>query len=273
MANSSGWDDLCHEVLQDGWGELSLAYVDDNASNASLHEALAADILPANLPETAGPTHLKIPPEHLKLMQVPQAHYHNVLMEPFRQVLASVAANAADDTAGFSPDIPKIADFFLGTSSRLHSTKETAGHLLQVDPKSLEKYLGLVVDTLIHLDRQGVVALQKALAVGAELVMFLELTRYDETPMRVTHDERVSAFLPQEATASEPQPPAPSAGVGQGPTSSRFLHKELQHQQRLQHRAALCHVGQGGCGERRWDDRSIGCIPRFWSDLEPAIEQ
>ena len=49
--------------------------------------------------------------------------------------------------------------------------------------------------------------------MGAELVMFLEVTRYDETPMRVTHHEPVAGLLPQQPPTTGSQPPKPSSGL------------------------------------------------------------
>ena len=124
MAQSSGWDDLCHDMLGDGWAEFSLDYVEaSDAASQSLNEAPPPSNLPGPLAGNAGPTHIQIVDEHLKSLQTPQVHYQDLLAGPFSKVLAEALLLDDDQLTSLNQEVPKIADFFLAAGSKLHSSK------------------------------------------------------------------------------------------------------------------------------------------------------
>ena len=83
----------------------------------------------------------------------------------------------------------------MGPQQRLHSSKQSTALHLGLDASKLEPLLGLLANTLIHLDRLCRHDVEQLLAVhGCELLLYLDLCRYDETPMKANYHQTVEVF-------------------------------------------------------------------------------
>ena len=120
------------------------------------------------------------------------------------------------------PTIPKLSNFFLRTTSRLHTSKEVLGQLLSIDPNKVEGNLAAIASSLILCDQADKQSLEVLLARSqAECLMYLELNKYDETPTLLTVKQPLAPH-----TAGQP-PPAPTAAASSSATPSTGLVGEV----------------------------------------------
>ena len=146
------------------------------------------------------------------------------LREVFKEVLSACDPISEETLLASDADIAKVAAFYFDDSPMLHSSKVSIGRLCGVPPEKLEPALTLIVNALLHLERERHCQLEQTLVSDStvELVSYVELSRYDETPMKVTqvhgiHDVQDTAL---------PEAPGPSqseAGKGSVPPSSSGL--------------------------------------------------
>ena len=104
--------------------------------------------------------------------------------------------------------VQKLGAFYLEQPRALHATKAAIGHLLQVNPKKIEPALRSLGSALLHTDRAARHQVEQQIAQsGAHLLLYLDLNRFDETPMKVSQrqplDSVVQAALGQPAATEE----------------------------------------------------------------------
>ena len=113
-------------------------------------------------------------------------------------------------------EIPLIAKFFVSPTHKLHASKEALSSLIGVPAHKLEPHLALVSSTLLQLDRHYRVQIEEALDHGhLDLVLYLDLARYDETPMKVRH-ELLSSNVSDDAFAGSGTTTAGASGASVG---------------------------------------------------------
>ena len=79
-----------------------------------------------------------------------------------------------------------IAEFFVQHPSRLHGSKAAISKLMGVEPKKVEPHLMALADSMLQLDHCKRQALERSLTQsGAQLLLYTDVVRYDETPMKV----------------------------------------------------------------------------------------
>ena len=96
-----------------------------------------------------------------------------------------------------SPDhvIEKLGRHFLEQPTRLHTTKQALGRLLEVDPKAIESSLCTLASSLLHLDKMERYLIEKSLAQQPDLLLaYFDINKYDETPMRVSQHQNLQAL-------------------------------------------------------------------------------
>ena len=105
--------------------------------------------------------------------------------------------------------VQKLGSFYLERPRALHATKAVLGTLLNLDPKKIEPGLCSLASALIHTDRQFRHQLEAA-AAGSDqqLMLYLDINRFDETPMKVSVRQNLDNLLfnPLQDVVG-PQPP------------------------------------------------------------------
>ena len=119
--------------------------------------------------------------------------------------------------------LAKLADFFLSSTKLLHTSKESIAKLTGVPPDRVEPNLSLLANTMLHMDQVSRRDFEKMISTsGMDLVAYIELSRYDETPMKVGQQHSVPAM----ASSAKSTPTTWSSG-SLGPSSSSVLQDHL----------------------------------------------
>ena len=130
------------------------------------------------------PTHLQIPESVISQLQLARDTLHCFqcpLAPHFRQVL---------EYHKVPPAIGNVAEHYMGSQPKLYASKESAAMILGVDASKLEPQLCLLSNSFVHLDRHRRLQLEQVLAEGeGQLLTYLDIARYDETPVTVAHHQ------------------------------------------------------------------------------------
>ena len=98
-----------------------------------------------------------------------------------------VGQHVSNDPLNF--EVSELSKFYCGPDPQLHATKEAVAELTGVPAANVEAGLTLFTNTLCHLSRATHFTIADILANSqAELLMFIDLARYDETPMKVAYN-------------------------------------------------------------------------------------
>ena len=104
----------------------------------------------------------------------------------------------------------RLASFYCSSESRLHISKEAASQISNVPAMELEPLLSMFATALTELDRASRVHLEHQVAAsGCKLICYLDLAKYDETPMRVRSSHVLEQLLGG--------PPTRAGGQHEGP--------------------------------------------------------
>ena len=193
----------------------------DNADAAALAIAVQATP-PVNVATSFSPGLLQ------GLQQGEAAHF-SALLPHVATALHQLKTQGIHSTAESAkdPPIPKVAKFFLQSASRLHTSKEALGQLLAVDPTTVEGALSIIAAILVLCDRADRHALEALICKsGCECLMYVDLNKYDETPMVVTVKQPLSFAV----AAASPPPEASQEPVAAPPLSQLGAHPAVAKQ-------------------------------------------
>ena len=161
---------------------------------------------------------VNVGPETVAALQSSHSTLWNdaVLVDPFKRVLDILAAK--DVAQSGHPDVDKVASFYLHSPTAMHLNKSVLSKLLGMAKDNITPALTALASGLLHSDWVARWQLERAIAdTGHELLLFLELSRYDETPMRVRHTQALDPL----ATKEGGHPNVPEAA---GATASGSSH-------------------------------------------------
>ena len=165
------------------------------------------------------------------------------LRSTFDKVLASIRPLPGEKLAKLDADLARVASFYLDEQQpTLHSSKTSIAQLTGVGADKLEPHLGLLINTLLHLDRQQQCSLEESIVQdsGAELVAYIEFSRYDETPMKVTHSHRLGQWdLALPSTPGGLPPPELADQRGGDANSLAFKAATVSKMFNTQHQVAM----------------------------------
>ena len=113
--------------------------------------------------------------------------------------------------------IPKINTFYVDSKKALHTSKEVVSRLIGEPPSKIEGGLAALASSYFHTDRWQQSKLEEALAQSAcTLILYLELVKFDETPMKISEKDVVHTVPTPSVTADVTAPPAtPPSGTAQ----------------------------------------------------------
>ena len=205
------WD-LAKELFPD----LNLDDEDEEEALAPEHAALSL-----SLGQTLSDTYTPDLSNDM-LMQLQEANVggkrHPSPLLPAVAAAWKQCCNAAVAQPDTDPTMSKLAGFYLRSASTLHASKEALGKMLSLDPKKVESSLQAIASTLTLCDRADRLSLESLLSSSAcELLLYVDLNRYDETPMLLTVKQplgtptgsgEVAALPAGSASAAVPVPPA-----------------------------------------------------------------
>ena len=204
MANP--WD-MWLEATGSGWDYLF-------SSDESLDERdhpLDDELGPARVPGGQEPAEACTKPFHISDELTKQlTSSSSTLTCPFRtifhQILCALGYPEKTNFEDVCQEVCKVVQFFLCQPTSLHISKEALGRLIQVRPARLAPHLALCCNTLGHLDRQHRYQLEESLANSSlELILYIEHSRYDETPMRVRHEQLQALSTPEAGAGRQPE--------------------------------------------------------------------
>ena len=145
------------------------------------------------------------------------------LSSTFQQILAHPMAatpmsNLDDDTAALTKF------FFDDQAPKLHASKQALGQILSISPDIIEPKLGCLAESLVVMERRSREQLEASIVATApatKLLLYIDLTKYDETPMPITHRQRLTSGhpLPEELGGAVAGGPA-AAATDQAPPGS-----------------------------------------------------
>ena len=225
------WAALC-EGEASGWGALAELEAEEPPSSApvelpailgtaeeqAVQDPDGADLQHPLRPQV--PTHVV---EGLGPLQA-QAWNTPLLARPLQQVLDLLGQ---DRLPQLEPTMAALADFFVQRPSRLHASKEAIGQLAGVQPKKIEPNLNVLADTLLHMDKIKRHDFEQILAnSGAQLLLYVDVVRFDETPMRVAQQQLLEDAAAQSqalAGASSQSAVAPPHKHGQPEVVGRVV--------------------------------------------------
>ena len=216
---ASGWESLFEDAADTGWATL-FPKVDSDDIGAEFSKpgpdpALQQESNVGEVPSLEITNHImtELTAPASPWLQLPLASMIDA-------VLTGVHPTTAEQEEETQEDLSQINRFYFHDQPKLHTTKASASMLAGVEPHKLEPLLGLLVNALLHVNRHGRARLEAMMAnSGVELILFAELCRYDETPMRVTHQHRVQtapdvSLGTAAAESSLSGQPIPEAEVG-----------------------------------------------------------
>ena len=127
--------------------------------------------------------------------------------------------------------ITALSQFYSSTGPTLHTSKEGIGRVTGVDPQKIEPYLGLISNCMYHMEASTRLEVEAAVASSrCKLICYLDLMKYDETPMRVTIKQSASmlqASMP-DAQQQAGRPGLPDIGLGSTTVKTTSTSKLLQ---------------------------------------------
>eukprot|EP00971_Amphidinium_carterae_P348227 6490393-Amphidinium_carterae.1 len=135
------------------------------------------------------------------LLGPPSMQTVDALMPVFANVLQQSDVHEKFDEPG--TDACKLASFYWNEGHHLHTSKEAICKLLDIDRLNIEPLLCVLSNVMVHMDRGNRAKLEEALSTsGYELVLYIDMARYDETPMRVTHKQTMESMLPRSSAGT-----------------------------------------------------------------------
>ena len=183
----SAWDDAI-EQLTSPW-DLALAdLLGDDSPPIPVAEAAAdpGDVEPGKAQGVAGMPKVTAPDHAALTLATP--YCSSPLRSVFQEVLLHIGYPDNLSFEKLHTDLPVVADFFVTPGPKLHASKESFASILGIPPQKVEPHLALFTNTLVQLDRHYRLQVEEALDEGRlELVLYLDISRYDETPMKVKH--------------------------------------------------------------------------------------
>ena len=238
----SGWEDALQE----------LALEADSTEEGDLAHEHANPPQPLVPPDAGMPLDRGLPAEAETMrMQVSTtiqealrqaSHLEEPHLQPFFDyILHRQGEIGPAKPSAYSADVEALATDLMKEEPKLHTSKEALAQRLGIAAHKLEPTLGLLTNCLLHLDRISRFHFEELLALqGSELLMYLDVSRYDETPMKVTHDQQLphqteAAGGPANAEPAAVHPGAPGASGGHVPSTHKIasVSKMLSTEQKF----------------------------------------
>ena len=231
---ATDWDAMIDEYL--GADLLAAEYLaEDLAEEEARSEDPIRDLFDptSGVPADPASGQLQLSEEELASISKPSVPWCTHPLAPIFSKLLETLPAELSTVIGMDVHMQPVADLYFDDCGKLHTSKEVAASICGVPTHRLEPLNNLVV-TLVHLHRLGREEVEAALAsCDVECVCYLDFTRYDETPMRVTHrqgpPETVQTPVPAtssaEATSSRATPAntVPSWLPGKASTVSKMF--------------------------------------------------
>ena len=198
MARFQTWEDV--DFPEDPWDAAFSALVaddpdltdDDAMSSAML--ALTTRDGPSEPEDEIKQVHI---PDDVQLaLQAPKTSlWHVGHLEPWLQPMQRRGILVSEQALQVGQ---RIASFFFGDEPKLQASKEAIGIITNISTEKVEQELSLFSNALLHLERsQCSSLLEIILRSDCKPICFVELTRFDETPLLVSHRQSLPEVLGQ----------------------------------------------------------------------------
>ena len=211
----ASWDEALQELL-DGWDagvQNLLEQADDDVFLEDVPVPLPPPVDESWVNSHADLHKQQVPHGIVAQLQDAAHHLHLCPLQPlFEQILTHPNPDAdVPQPAGLSSHLIDIAKFYCHADAKLHASKEAVSRIVGVAPAQLDDALAVFTNTLIHLSRATNQQIEQILVNSqAELLMYAEVSRYDETPMKVAHTQSVL----QDSLAADTAGDFPAAASG-----------------------------------------------------------
>ena len=187
----AGWAAVCEEAALLGWASV----VEEDVSDGVIGQddpAAALPMMPAagavgcrGAGGGAAPLQPQVSTETLQALWPPTP---SIWQPAHLQQTLTAVLEACRQTPSPSLDtsIAPLADFFVQLPSRLHGSKAAITQLLGIEAKKIEPNLMALADAMLQLDHSKRENLERLVSQsGAQLLLYSDVVRYDETPMKV----------------------------------------------------------------------------------------
>ena len=144
----------------------------------------------------------------------PPPFWPNVLAPLFADVALLASTSSMASPTSLEAEMDRVANYFCKTDRQLHSSKAALSQLVQCPAQKLEPHLGVLAATLIHCDGSQRAAFEAAVSASAcTLVAYVELSRFDETPVKVGQKHLLRPETHRRQTPHPSQPASATAEV------------------------------------------------------------
>ena len=200
-------DDLVQEYLPEPEATVPQAQMDQSsASHVMAPVGPAAPIIPAKV---------NVSEEATRLWS-PSLGADSVAADAIKTALSEVIPATATEAPDIHQDLLSISKFYFGGQQTLHTSKEAIADKLQIPAEKLEPLLGLLCCCLFHADRGSQLELEKRLLQSqCRCLCFVDMNRYDETPMKVTKRGPPLRHMPWSTMEGDDGSTVPAAPFGQ----------------------------------------------------------
>eukprot|EP00971_Amphidinium_carterae_P036920 725702-Amphidinium_carterae.2 len=175
-------------------------------------------------------------------------------LEATFEKVAIVLANGGGSAAAMDADIHAVGEYYLSKQPKLHASKEAVAKLTNVAVDKIESSVNRVANCMLHFERIDRRGLEEALLhLDADPLLYIDLSKFDETPMKVKTKEALTQMLPQPSGLDSsgvlasggtlPHALMKSDVVGRAAVPSKLLASEQRYAMLL--KAEVAHFKQG----------------------------
>ena len=178
------------------------------------------------------PRGLPLPPAEANVPQdiVRQLTSPSSMCTPFCHALLQSSVStvldhcARDQSVGLDEHTTAMAQFFLRQRPQLHASREAISQVTNVPRAKIEACLSTLANAILHTDQvQRRVFEQAIVNSNVSLIAYFEVSRYDETPMKVSQRQQLGQ---SSTSAPSSRAPASSPVIADRPGSSIHPHDQ-----------------------------------------------
>ena len=224
-----------------GWSSAAASFLDNLALSDSELSTFGADAPPADAlaEERAAGEAAAVPGKPATKVDVP-AETFALLAQPSNTTYAESPLNntvqeilshplAGSPVSQLDWDTDTLQNFFFDEEApKLHASKQVLASMLAISPENIEPKMGVLAESLLVMEKRCRALLEESVAASEDttnkLLLYIDLSKYDETPMPVTHRQDIAASQAAAPGSGGPRP----AGAADVATDSSTRSVQLK---------------------------------------------
>ena len=175
--------------------ELSTMGADALEADPMAEEGAVGDATGASSKQT---TKVEVPPATFALLAQPSKTGYAVspLSTTVQEILSHPTAGSSVSQLDWETDT--LQHFFFDEQApKLHASKQVLASMLAIPAENIEPKLGSLAESLLVMEKHGRAVLEESVAAtddtATKLLLYIDLSKYDETPMPVTHRQDIAS--------------------------------------------------------------------------------